>query len=249
MTRHSGGQARRRIPRAPSGWAPSCPGRRRASGVKLRRTPAHGRRRAAGSDRRTRRLNGCIDRREPVRGACRVGRVEARRRLFGDDGAPVDGDAHGARSRFADARHREFAHAGCFIQEQRAFGDAACESARGNGPKSSARFCARASRRPVGAGCPPGGGSTPNGRGGPSGPLLEGIGRTGGGCSQTTAVLARPRRRPHRRRRAGGAVPGGARRAPCARRTGRWRTDQGAQPGGEQARNAGVRARVRTGWL
>src|ERR1700677_620212 len=58
----------------------------------------------------------------------------------------------------------------------------------GKGPFTRARSCAARSRGLVGAGGGPMGGSLPNGRGGPSGPLREGAGRTGGGCSHGALV-------------------------------------------------------------
>src|SRR5271154_3602140 len=64
--------------------------------------------------------------------------------------------------------------------------------ALGNGPTSIALFCAPTNRQWVGGAAIPGAGSTPIGRGGPSGPPREGPGRTGGGCSHTSADKAKP---------------------------------------------------------
>ena len=81
----------------------------------------------------------------------------------------------------------QFAHVRCFAQERYPVGDAAREPAARERAVEQRAVLRRTSPRPVGAGETPGGGSAPNGRGGPSAPLRDGIGRTGGGCSQTTA--------------------------------------------------------------
>ena len=160
-TRRSVAQARSRIRQAQPGWEPSCRGRRTASAAMLRRTRERGRRPAVASSRGHGADDGCVDWREavsPLPGSDAV--------KFADGSSTtVERQSTGMRATLAPAsRMRVTAKPRTAAASLTSSAPSEMPRVRpdcGNGPYSSARFCASASTWAVALPGPPAGGSTP----------------------------------------------------------------------------------------